>query len=502
MIDNKNYKDTYSFLMNLFLSSKNENTKLALARIIGETTLKNYCGTFREPAIESFFEKYSVKRFGKIGISERNNTDNEIVHILSTCYTTGGHTRLVENIVQLDAKRRHHLILTEQGSVPLRESLIDLIRSGGGEILIINTEEELSTRCNQIQQFVFQHDGKIMIHIHPYDFLPSIALSAFKDKLEILFFNHADHVFSYGCDIAHKVINIRDEAHNCTVHFRKKDQSYVLPLPIIKKEVTKAEQQEIKKKYGINEDTIIGLSIGSSYKFIKTETHHFFRTIYQALQSHPTLHIFIVGVDEASVKNSMYEYIYHNRLHLMGIMDDPTDLQSIADLAIDPMPFGSYTSLLETSYYGAYPLVCYNTFPLFNLYQDPSFDELIKLDKNEQEYLNHLTQFFSGKVQLDRNSIKERIEQYHSGNYWLIKYENIISSNFPSENSNCPDYMERLYQLNEEYSIIKNRILSFLYENIQLFTKLQLVKISFYLMRNGYSKREIAGIFKKHFLQQ
>jgi hypothetical protein len=499
MQQTNSHKAIYTFLLKLFSQVKSVDSKFKLARFIGETASKNYVGVFREPLIEDFLKDYSYKLLTPSEKTDPKNSKDQIVHIFTTTYQTGGHTRFVENLIQLDTKRTHHLLVTEQGSVPPRVALTDLINKNKGNILFLE-ESNLESKAKQFQRFILENAGRVMLHIHPYDLLPSLAIHAIKDKIEVSFFNHSDHCFSYGIDVADKVLNIRDEAHNITVHNRSHSNSFNLPLPIIKKEINETEKQGIRLKYGIEFETKVALSIGSAYKFQRKDNHYFFRTIYQAVEQHKDLKVLIIGLAESDLTKFILEYIPHERIQLLGIIEDPSELQAIADIVIDPMPFGSYTALLETSFYGAYPLVCYDTIPLFDLYRDPAFHGLIQMDINESDYLKHLGKILNGEVELTREQIKNNIAEYHCGKDWLSQYEKIMNGDLFVPSNEKPTEPDRLSFMNEDLDQVKQKLLSFFYENIRLFNKKEVAKIVLYLVSNKYKSREILGILKKYHL--
>jgi hypothetical protein len=486
----------FSFLVSLIQQVKSTEAKIALAKYCGTLASKNYCGTFRDRNIDAFFKSYALKN-NKVFPPLKAHDTNQIVHVFTTTYITGGHTRFLENLVQLDDCYLHHLLITDQGEIPVRQSLFDFIQSKGGDVHLLQ-KNTLNEQILAFQAFISEKASKIILHIHPHDILPSIALQNKPDELEVLFFNHADHLYSYGCDVSTTIINIREEAQRISVHERKMQHSCILPLPILKKEASTFNLSDIREKYGVKENEIIGLSIGNPAKFHKNKQHHFFKTIYTALEQNPRLKIFVVGVGHADFCPEL-DVREHQRLEFLGTQKDPSELQRIADIAIDPMPFGSYTALLETCYYGAYPLVCYNTIPLFNLYADVAFNGNITLDLTEESYLQHLHQFCEGELQFSKNNIAAAVKETHTGSMWVKQLHHILSGKAIEMNNNAPlpSDSSRFYELNQPIKTIQYSALVFFYENIHLFTRKEVMKIILHLTMNRYSRRETLGIIKK-----
>lgn len=491
----------FGFLVKLFQQVHSSEAKIALAVYCGNLASKNYCGTFRESTFDAFFKAYASKNNNEFPALKVSGS-NQVVHVLTTIYTTGGHTRFVENLVQLDDHFQHHLLISDQGETPIRQSLIDLIKLKGGKVLFLQ-KGNINEQTKELQQFLSENAAKIMLHIHPHDILPSIALQNKPKNLEVYFFNHADHLFSYGCDVADTIINIREEAHRISIHERNMTQSCILPLPIIKKDAAEFNIEQIREKYGVRENEIIGVSIGNTVKFYRNNKHHFFKTIFTALQQNPLLRLFVVGISPSDFCNEL-DVTEHERLHFLGLQKDPSELQRIADIAFDPMPIGSYTALLETCFYGAYPLVCYDTIYLFDLYTDAAFIGKINLDSSEQDYLNHLKRICDGNVELSKNEITQSIKETHTGNDWLNQLHLILNGKalIPKSETPLPTEISRFYELNLPDKKNQYSTLSFFYENIHLFTRKEVLKIVLHLISNRYSVKETLGIIKKHMVNK
>jgi hypothetical protein len=481
----------FSFLSGLIQQVKSTEAKMALAKFCGILASKNYCGLFRDKGIESFFRSFNFNEpiLNSIGT-------NQIVHVFTTTYTTGGHTRFLENLVQLDDKYQHHLVVTNQGNVTPRQSLIDIIVSKGGTVHFLENNR-LEEKIIEFRELLFENASTVMLHIHPYDFVPSIALQDKPKELEVFFFNHADHLFSYGCDVSDSIINIREEAHRISFHERFMKHSSILPLPIIKKENDSSDLTDIRKKFNVKETDIIGVAIGNPEKFYKNKKHHFFRTIALGLEQNPRLKVFIVGISKDDFCPEL-DITEHGRLFFLGIQKDPTDIQLIADIAIDPMPIGSYTALLETCYFGAYPLVCYDTICLFDLYNDAAFYGKITIDLTEKDYLDHLQRICEGKVEMTKLEVASSVKETHTGTSWLNQFHLIIEGKANVEHKvPLPTELFRFFELNQPKNKIRYSVLSFFYENIQLFSKREVFKIIIHLALNRYSMRETLSILKK-----
>jgi hypothetical protein len=486
-------------MLNAFQKSNSETERLILAEFFGAFVSKNFTGKFREPVLDSFFCDFSMKHYGDFANTEPCLTNESIVHVVTRTYTTGGHSRFIENLIKADTRRKHHLLITDQNAVEPRKELDQLVADQHGTVLYLANDSAVE-RGRQMLEFLSKHKSIIMLHQHPDDILPSITLPVLRNIRRIIFFNHADHCFSYGVETANEVINIREEASRITVHERKVKRSYVLPLPILKPLAKADSVPVIREKWGLLPGEKLGLCIGSSYKYRPVENHHFFNTMVKALEANPELVIFIVGTDETQVEKLELGYVPHQRLKLLGLIEDPTELQQIADIAIDPMPYGSYTALLETCFYGAYPLVCYDTHPLFDLYRDPSFEDLFFLAKDETEYLSQLKTFVRESDVRHRQVIKDRIRNFHSSEACRTNFNTILNGNVNFKTPDTPVELQSLSFMDQPFSELQHSVLSWLYAHCRELRPSLVRYLIVHLWKNGFPRKELMGILKKRFL--
>ncbi len=497
----------YLALLYIFNHTKDESLKLELAKLIGFIAYKFHSGYFREKKIEDFLRSFAKKNL-QLNFEETiDKSKKNIVHVLTTLYETGGHTRLVENLIRLDKSHTHHIYVTDQGKSKIPNELKNYVTARNGLFVVDNNVGDLS-KCKSLLNFAGQHAGKIFLHIHPYDIIPSLAFNTNKDLFDIFFINHADHAFSYGLDISSFLVNIREEAHNISINKREFLNSTVLPLPLRKVQMDTSLRNSLRNKYGITENEVLGVCIGSAYKFKSNKFYDFFKTMNEILTVNTNLKIIVIGLDYNLAKKNDIEITKHPRMFLKGVVEEPFEYQMMADIAIDPMPFGSYTALLETSYYGAYPLVCYNTNPLFDLSRDPALNNYVKMSKSESDYKNHFNFLCSNPQFLSehRKIIYESIKSWHSGEKCLAIFSDILEKrNFHKTDEVLPDsdfYDEEFANLNPNLIQQKKIILSFFYSHSEQFSVFEITRIVSTLMRLKFNYRDLLAILKKNLSNQ
>lgn len=407
--------------LQLFRGVKSDDARLSVAKAYGEFAMQNYTGHFREPEIETFLSNYHKNHYTNT-IDPASFNENILIHIVTQTYSIGGHSRFLENLIQLDDKHQHHLIITDQGDIPHRESIYQLIEKQNGTLTELSGDE--NAKGQEMIDSLTKLGGKIMLHHHPSDVLPSIALPVINELYPIYYFNHADHCYAYGFELDPIVINIRDEAARITYHWRNCKKNTVLPLPILKPDI-KESREEVFKKYNLDPDLKLGLCVGGMHKLKPKGEFNFFRTMYQALTENETLQVAVVGVREEKIDELELSHFKHKRFHFLGPIPDPSEIQAHTDIAIDPIPLGSYTADLETCYYGAFPLCSYNPVPLFDLTKDPSLMGY-SAPKSESEYLQMLKLALKEHTVEKKQNLIKAIQQFHCGNSWLSLFINCL----------------------------------------------------------------------------
>lgn len=486
-------------LVTAFQRSASENEQLSIAGFWASFASHNFTGHFREPLLDTFFAEYANRHFSIFSLYNNSHNNDSIIHIVTRTYETGGHSRFIENVVKLDKSRKHHLLVLDQQQVTPRKTLEELIWRQDGKVHRIQSGDFIE-RGKELLEFVTRYAGIIMLHQHPDDLLPSLTLPVLNESYRILFFNHADHCFSLGLETADEVINIRQEAHNITVYERNQPYSHILHLPILKNESDTLDKVLIRNKWGIQADQKLGLCIGNPQKFIPGVNHHFFKTLHAALDRNPQLVVFIIGVTTEHAQHFQLGYEAHERLQLLGPIADPSELQQISDLVIDPMPMGSYTALLETAFYGALPLVCYGTIPLFNLYDDPALSGLFTIAKNEAEYLDQLESLLKKSDQGLKDIMQQQIEREHGAEKWLSVWNEIIDKISPVPVARKPEHFELLILLDQSEKEKRFGLLNWLYNKGRSLRPRTFNHMILQLLLQNFSRKEVFGILKKRYL--
>ena len=415
----------YELYIKLLLRSKLDDLAfLDGIKSIAQFAANTHVGLFSDHRLEAPLLRIASDLEQRLNIPKVSPEHSKplLVHIASTLYPVGGHIRFIERIINYDKEFTHHLLITDQGEVPYSKLTIEKIKAAGGEVVFLDQPDMLEKAAfirGYIRQAAF-----IFLHIHPHDPIPVVALGV-KELPAVCFINHADHAFWLGVSVADIVADIRYSSQEVTLKRRMVRLSKILPLPIDQPELI-LTKEEAKAKLGFEEDDILIFTMGSYYKFLPAGPWSFFPLLVEVLNKLPETRLVIVGLSEEMDLDRL-GYIKHPRIEMMGVLEDPAIFQRAADIVIDPIPYGSYTSFLESCAHGAYPVVLRNIIPAMTLAEDPALKDKVRATNDLDSFKEILLDVVNKREFENSLYLQEEVISYHRGKDWEKYYEDLKS---------------------------------------------------------------------------
>jgi hypothetical protein len=362
---------------------------------IAATAAWQHPGRFADERLEAAALRIG-ERLQPLGETERSSGPSSpppekprrrVLHVATVVYETGGHTRLIENWVHKDPDTVHSLILLDQQQHRVRSELTGRIAASGGEVLVLPSHRPLLERARRLRRAAQAGHDCVILHHHPNDPIPLAALAT-SDCPPVGLMNHADHAFWLGTSVADAVLNFRPFAARLSRERRGARASLMLPLPMDLKPRS-LDRQQARTLLGIGAEEVMLLTMGSANKYRPTKAHDFFRTLAQVLNDNPKARLFAVGIGADDLRS--FGATAHERMELLGPLQDPSLYQAAADLFVEGFPLNSYTALFETAAYGVCPVLMHAPTPQVDLSGEPALSGLVSAAKDEAGYLALLT---------------------------------------------------------------------------------------------------------------
>ena len=211
------------------LSIKMDEALLARIQRAVNFAVQNDTGCFCSPEIEA--------KLCKIAQSLPDHNEKSplppgtILHVMTTAYRSGGHTRVVERwIANSPPEENHSVVLINQEPMHFPFLLEDIVTARGGRLLQLPPVPQ--TEKGSILRSLSSGAAKIVLHVHMYDPVPILAYGTSSFTIPVIFFNHADHLFWIGVSIADLCADM--SLWRCAFSLRRRGITNVgfLPIPI------------------------------------------------------------------------------------------------------------------------------------------------------------------------------------------------------------------------------------------------------------------------------
>lgn len=275
-----------------------------------------------------------------------------ILHVMTSAYLTGGHTRIVERwIANSPSEETHSVVLIDQDPTQPHSLLEDLVKTRGGRILQLPPVSLINKGV--ILRALSRGAAKIVLHVHMNDPVPILAYGTPLFKVPVIFFNHASHLFWIGASITDLCANI--SWWSCAFSQRRRGitRTAMLPIPVYAESIS-IPREDARRTLGVAAEARVIVTMASEYKYDRYQAFDFFLFLLRITADHPERIVMAIGPSPAHPIWELLQKISHGRIRPCGEIPFPQIgvYLSTADLYIESFPFGSATALLDVANLG------------------------------------------------------------------------------------------------------------------------------------------------------
>ena len=284
-----------------------------------------------------------------------------VLHVCSQVYAVGGHTRAIQNWIDCEGEVTHSVAILWQDQLPVPPSLVAAARRTGGEVMS-NTRRAFWDVVVRLRALARTHD-LLVLHVHPFDVIPVVALASLPERPPIALFNHADHLFGVGYSVADAVVDIRPAGRELSLARRgvSMASSLFLPLPL-KLPERRRTRAEAKAALGLRPDAVVVLSIGGEHKYRSIADLDFVGAHAALLEEFPQVTLVVVGPSPQAPYWRRWSDATAGRVSAVAATPELAPYHEAADIYVDAFPFGSLTALMEAVLWGT-PAASWAAFP-------------------------------------------------------------------------------------------------------------------------------------------
>ena len=213
----------------------------------------------------------------------------------------------------------------------------------------------LLERAGIVRQLAAQCDV-VVLHTHPYDVVPLIALGV-EGTPPVILENHSDLSFWLGLSVTDVIFDYRPNGQAFTRRRRGVPEPHMalLPIPIDPPQFD-GTRESARRELGLSASGVLAVSTAPGYKSQPLEGFPgLLDVVLPSVLKHRQMALIAVGTppDEAWAKAQEQA---GGRLAAVGTLTDWSRIMQAADIYVDSIPVGSETSMLEAAASGLPPV--------------------------------------------------------------------------------------------------------------------------------------------------
>ncbi len=439
-IDNKILQLQQEYLQELqwLKNSTDLDEKVKRACLLATNLTFNAAGIYFSKIIEDVFLELANTK--TINCSKITHKEKTFLHVLTTAYTVGGHTRVVEKwIQQADASESHSVVILQQGRNVLPPLLEKYVHEKNGSLTLFK-EKELLKSALHLRTIASEYEY-IILHVHMDDPTAIVAFGNVEFLRPVLFYNHASHMFWLGKSICDKLLDIKYNDF-ITVHKRQINDAYRLGIPLEDSPNRNIERKKAREALNLPENKKILITAGSAQKFFPFCGKFIGNVLLSIVSTIKDMQVIVIGADAHSEdwKNirdksngsiiNIPKVDYHKEYFLYI---------NAADVVLDSWPMAGWTVVIDALTHDIPVLALSSPFGSSDYIENT--EAFCKSEADLIEKIEHVLQSSDFKQNM-LNDGKTAMLRDISSNAWKNKIKNLLTQ-IPQKHSVTPIHSEQ-----------------------------------------------------------
>ncbi|MDZ4873601.1 MAG: hypothetical protein CLLPBCKN_002997 [Chroococcidiopsis cubana SAG 39.79] len=317
----------------------------------------NHCGFFVSSELEQLLLTIGRKAIPIAFAPQKETalpkTVKHVLHVSTHLSDIGGIPRLLRRWIQQDTERSHSVALTRQALNEIPQTLKDAVANSQGRIYVLNDRNGgIISRAKRLRECAATADI-VVLHTWEYDVVPTIAFANKAQSPAIVYTNHGDHWFWVGAAVSDAIANLRESGMHLSQQRRGIEAKRNLLLAtILEPACRKLSRSQAKQQLGIDENSIMLLSIARAVKYKTVDGVSFADAHVELLKRYDRAILVAIGPGHSDEDWSAAIQQTQGRIQVLGETKDTAVFYQAADIYVDSFPFVSITSILEAGSYG------------------------------------------------------------------------------------------------------------------------------------------------------
>jgi hypothetical protein len=207
LAENLGYLERFEEAAERLEASGHAEDAVAAVQVGAIVAAARHPGVHASHRMEGLLERVAAEHLAPIAARPPHSGPERVLHIATETYKVGGHSRMIWRWITRDAERVHSVVTTAQRAQPA-DGVGEAATASGGRFVPIDHDLPALERARLVRELVAEAD-LVVVHAHPHDPVPVVALAAAGHRPPVVFFNHGDHLFWLGAATADVVYSIR-----------------------------------------------------------------------------------------------------------------------------------------------------------------------------------------------------------------------------------------------------------------------------------------------------
>ena len=337
-------KTFFEGMLALLHKTNKFSDQLEIAQMALLYALTHNTGYFTSAVLENFFVHYAQKL--TIDLSGIDYQKNSFLHVLTTGYEHGGHTRVVERWVENAPEYQTHSVVILAPSNAQLSLLQKNVKNKHGQYILYDEKQSLETKALALRKLAMGYQY-IILHTHMQDPTATLAFGTKDFTRPVLFYNHASHLFWIGKSISDMVLDLL-ENDEVTTHRRQITNNIFAGVPSEQVTCHYSDRIQLRKELNLPTDKKIIITSGAAHRYNNYGQKGFLDYVKQILDN--DTYLYAIGIDPSNKEWQQAAKETNGHIIPMGYIDFSQGylkyLQA-ADLYLDSYPLPGYTAFID-----------------------------------------------------------------------------------------------------------------------------------------------------------
>eukprot|EP01041_Mallomonas_annulata_P007969 gene7969-16312_t len=268
----------------------------------------------------------------------------KILHVVTSLYNVGGHTRVLMSFIEFLSSKSHHIYFTRRLTIHSPSFIYKTISKKN-----ITACKVPDLGCADRLRRMSRSFDLVVLHVHTHDVIPVLAFGTGYKGPQIALFDHADHLGWVGSSVIDVRLVYRQAALRLSsLRGIQWSRNMLMPLPA-GDPFMKSNKTTAREQLGFRDNQIVILTMAGKYKY--GNTFFFPDIITNILKEFPSVYFIGVGVPDQWKKRFTASRAKTSQWKLLpkGLPGTQAAVyHTAADIHLDSFPFSSITSMLES----------------------------------------------------------------------------------------------------------------------------------------------------------